>query len=112
MISAQGLKLPLKSGLGLLHQLQLPRDGWLATFGKSRRFFPNARSLTSAATAREQVLPLRQRLDLQFANGRKSEAWLQLHPPRLKAGKASGWLSAADGDGSRAPLPALRSLPG
>ena len=31
MISAQGLKLRLKSGLGLRHQSQQPRDGWLAT---------------------------------------------------------------------------------
>ena len=68
--SAQRLRLCLKLGSGFGHQSRQPRDGWFATSDRSRRSFPNARSLASCV--REKILPLRRQPDLQFASDGKS----------------------------------------
>src|SRR5206468_10711635 len=65
---AQGRKVCLKSALGFDHQLQPPRDAWLATFDMLSRSFPNAHNPIRLATFGKKVLPLKPQWDLHSAS--------------------------------------------
>src|SRR5512132_656454 len=112
MLFPTASNLHLKSEPGFAHQLPQSRDGPFATFRKSRRSFPNGRSLTSAATSGEKALLLRLQPDWQFASALKSKVGLPPGLPHPEVEKVSGLLLIAGADGFASPVPALRSLQG
>src|ERR1051326_7333787 len=88
-----------KPKLGFHRQSPLPRDVCFATFDRSKRFSPNARSPITAALVWAKISPSRRRSGWPLSSVPKSEAGLPPDQSHPRTGRVFGYSSAAHEDG-------------